>query len=475
MARVNPQFILTRSTEGGHTMVRRTSFAGVVSFVLALGLAACGSKSTPIAPATVAAVAVNGTAPGVGASALFSATATLSDGTTQTVTSQATWTSSNTSVATVGAGTVSGLAPGESDITATYQNVTGRVHVTVVSAVIATYTVTGTATDGTSGGALPNIDIQASDSAGKTLSTKTGSAGTYTIGGLAGGTVSVTAAATSYESATQTVALSSDRRVDFVLRRVTCALSVTPATFSFTAAGGQGLVTVVSQAAGCTWTASSGDSFLTITSGSTGRDNGSVSFSVASNPIPLPGGPSGFARSGTLTIAGTTVTVSQDASRLGAAAYDSTFKAPVCQDVGESCWSGSLLGSAGPGETNQPNTIFSACPDGSALASIDMILVISSGGTPLAAGKAASIYVQARPGSPAPTVYIAADAQRPSWTEVPAGRLSNTMFLVNTVLPAGPGLQAVRVTYSGDGTAPGPGPCARGTNFDNDDLVFRVQ
>ena len=46
---------------------------------LALGLAACGSKSTPIAPATVTSVAVTGTAPGVGTSAPFSATATLSD------------------------------------------------------------------------------------------------------------------------------------------------------------------------------------------------------------------------------------------------------------------------------------------------------------------------------------------------------------------------------------------------------------
>ena len=90
-------------------------------------------------------------------------------------------------VATVSAGTVSGVAPGETDITATYQNVAGRSHATIVSAVVATYTLTGTVTDGTSGGVLPNIDIQATDSAGKTLSTKTGSAGTYTIAGLAAG------------------------------------------------------------------------------------------------------------------------------------------------------------------------------------------------------------------------------------------------------------------------------------------------
>jgi hypothetical protein len=447
---------------------------GVVSSVLALGLVACGSKGTPTAPATVASVAVTGTAPGVGASAPFSATAMLSDGTTQIVTSQATWASSNTSVATVSAGTVSGLAPGESDITATYQNASGRVHVTIVSAVMPTYTITGTVTDGTSGGVLPNIDIQASDSAGKTLSTKTGSSGTYTIGGLAAGLVAVTAAATSYQSATQTVALSSDLRVDIVLRRVTCAFSVTPATFSFSSAGGEGIVTVVSQAPGCTWTASSSHSFLTITSASTGLDNGNVSFSVAPNPAPSsPTEPPGVARSGTLTIAGTTVTVSQEAPRDRFAVYDATFKAPVCQDVAEGCRS--VTSSAGPGETNQPNTIFSACPDGSALASIEVIVVATPDGTPLAAGKAARITVVIRPAGTPPHVYIAADAQRPSWTEVAVAGRSNTLISYTTVLPAGAGLQAIRASYSGENIVPGPGPCAGGTNFDNDDLVFRVQ
>ena len=92
-------------------MVRSlTSF--LTATVLALALAACGSKSTPVAPATVASVAVTGTAPRVGASAPFSATATFSDGTTQIVTSQAAWISSNTSVATVAAEPLLGLRRG---------------------------------------------------------------------------------------------------------------------------------------------------------------------------------------------------------------------------------------------------------------------------------------------------------------------------------------------------------------------------
>ena len=45
------------------------------------------------------------------------ATGTFSDGTKQNVTSSATWTSSNTGVASVGAGLVRGLAAGSTQIT----------------------------------------------------------------------------------------------------------------------------------------------------------------------------------------------------------------------------------------------------------------------------------------------------------------------------------------------------------------------
>lgn len=423
-----------------------------MSSTLAFGLAACGSQSTPTAPATVASVAVTGTAPGVGASASFSATATLSDGTTQTVTSQATWASSNPSVATVNAGTVSGLAPGEADITATYQNVTGRAHATIVSAVKATYTLTGTVIDGTSGGVLPNIDIQASDSAGKTLSTKSGSAGTYTIGGLAAGTVGVTAAATSYQSATQTVALSSDLRVDIVLKRVTCAFSVTPATFSFSSAGGQGMVRVVSQVAGCTWTATGNDAFLTIPSGASGLDNGAVTFSVAPDPIFYLSDLN--PRTGTMTIAGTTVTVRQDAPRLNTGVYDPALNASVCQSVGEGCIaSGS----------------FSACPAGSRTESILFIFVATPDGTPLAAGKPVNIFIFAD--YTMPTVQIAADAQRLSWNQLIPYRASNKSYALNAVLPSG-GLQAVRAGLGNVTTLAGAGPCG---NIDNLDVAFRVQ
>jgi hypothetical protein len=62
----------------------------------------------------------------------------------------------------------------------------------------------------------------------------------------------------------------------------------------------------VTAGTGCAWTASSNAPWLTITSGATGTGNGPVGFSAAAN--------AGGSRTGTLTIAGQTFTVTQAAS-----------------------------------------------------------------------------------------------------------------------------------------------------------------
>jgi uncharacterized protein (TIGR03437 family) len=87
------------------------------------------------------------------------------------------------------------------------------------------------------------------------------------------------------------------------------ALSATSATAA--AAGASGSVTV---AAGppCTWTAQSNTAWITISDGATGTGDGTVSFAAAAN--------AGAARSGTLTIAGQTVTISQDGATQSAVA-----------------------------------------------------------------------------------------------------------------------------------------------------------
>ena len=81
-----------------------------------------------------------------------------------------------------------------------------------------------------------------------------------------------------------------------------CTWSIDPASSSVAAGGGTGSVSVTS-AAGCGWSATSNDPWITVTSGATGSGNGSAGYSVDANP--------GAPRSGTITIAGHTFTVNE--------------------------------------------------------------------------------------------------------------------------------------------------------------------
>ncbi|MBV9956875.1 MAG: M36 family metallopeptidase, partial [Acidobacteria bacterium] len=83
----------------------------------------------------------------------------------------------------------------------------------------------------------------------------------------------------------------------------TCSFSISPSSASYAAAGGSGSVSVTT-GTGCTWSAVSNASFITITAGSSGSGNGTVSYSVASNAGTT-------TRTGTMTIAGQTFTVTQ--------------------------------------------------------------------------------------------------------------------------------------------------------------------
>jgi hypothetical protein len=82
----------------------------------------------------------------------------------------------------------------------------------------------------------------------------------------------------------------------------TCSYTIGPTSQTVGASGGTGSVTVTA-ASGCSWTAATGVSWLTITAGATGSGNGTVSFTIAAN--------SGSSRTGTLTIAGQTFTLTQ--------------------------------------------------------------------------------------------------------------------------------------------------------------------
>ena len=82
----------------------------------------------------------------------------------------------------------------------------------------------------------------------------------------------------------------------------TCTCSIYPTSKHFGPSGGTGSVDVTTQS-GCAWTATSNDSWIHITSGSSGTGSGTVNYSVDEN--------TGSARTGTITIANETFTVTQ--------------------------------------------------------------------------------------------------------------------------------------------------------------------
>jgi hypothetical protein len=85
---------------------------------------------------------------------------------------------------------------------------------------------------------------------------------------------------------------------------VACSYAISPTSNpSVVAGGGTGTVTVTAQT-GCTWSSTSNAAWITFSGSSSGSGNGSVGYSVASNT-------SSSSRTGTLTIAGQTFTVTQ--------------------------------------------------------------------------------------------------------------------------------------------------------------------
>lgn len=83
-----------------------------------------------------------------------------------------------------------------------------------------------------------------------------------------------------------------------------CTYSISPANDDVSSLGGAGRVDV-SASNGCEWTASSNASWITITSGASGSGNGRVNYLVLANVA--------GSRTGTLTIAGQTFTLTQAA------------------------------------------------------------------------------------------------------------------------------------------------------------------
>ena len=118
--------------------------------------------------------------------------------------------------------------------------------------------------------------------------------------GAGSGSVTLNVAPTSGPTRTGTVTIAGHALT--VTQSPGCTFDVAPLTHDVDPSGGTRTVNVTA-AAGCDWTASSAEPWITIASGASGNGSGAVTFAVASA--------SGPPRSGTLVVAGQTVTVSQ--------------------------------------------------------------------------------------------------------------------------------------------------------------------
>jgi hypothetical protein len=126
---------------------------------------------------------------------------------------------------------------------------------------------------------------------------------TITSGGSGRGNASVGYSVAANTGSARTGTLTVAGKSFTIAQAGTCSYAISPTSASVAAAGGTGSVTVTA-GTGCSWTAASNASWITITAGTSGTGNGTVSYSVAGNT-------STSSRTGTLTVAGNTFTVTQ--------------------------------------------------------------------------------------------------------------------------------------------------------------------
>jgi len=126
-------------------------------------------------------------------------------------------------------------------------------------------------------------------------------------GGSGNGTVNYTVAANSGSARSGTLTIGGQTFT--VNQDAPCTFSINPVNQPFAAAGGGGSVTVTASSQNCAWTATSNNVWITVDTGTPGMGNGTVGFTVMPNQ-------EASIRTGTLTVAGHTFTVTQAASGL---------------------------------------------------------------------------------------------------------------------------------------------------------------
>jgi hypothetical protein len=162
----------------------------------------------------------------------------------------------------------------------------------------------------TSGG-TGSVNVTASDASCSRTATANVPWITITGGatGAGSGAVTYSVAANTGAARTGTITIAGQTfTVTQEAATLVCSFALDSTSRSFAASGGTGSVNVTASDASCSRTATANVPWITITGGATGAGSGAVTYSVAAN--------TGAARTGTITIAGQTFTVTQEAVQL---------------------------------------------------------------------------------------------------------------------------------------------------------------
>ena len=193
--------------------------------LIVLLCAACThpSSTSPPGPTptpTVTGVSVAGVpAPATaGDTAQLTATAAFSDGSSQPVTSQAAWETSNAAVATVSpAGLATFLATGDAELKATFRGASGTTRVTVSTRTAPRFQLTGTINEKGTTRPVTNATVAVVDGPDAGRTTVTDGSGVYTLTSVTSGSFNLRATRNGYETQTIPVTLAADMRLDFAL------------------------------------------------------------------------------------------------------------------------------------------------------------------------------------------------------------------------------------------------------------------
>jgi hypothetical protein len=175
--------------------------------------------------------------------------------------------------------------------------------ITITQSAPCSFTVSPTSLNSTSAGGTGSTSVTTTSACNWTA-TSNASWITVTSGGSGSGNGTVNFSVAANTGAQRNGTLTVAGQTVTITQAAPCSYTVSPTANTLASAGGTGSTSVTTTSA-CSWTATSNAGWITVTSGGSGTGNGTVNYSVAAN--------TGAQRTGTLTVAGQTVTITQNA------------------------------------------------------------------------------------------------------------------------------------------------------------------